>query len=176
MSIYTTDKEKISLIRNKKKLIDTFWVCLIGFLGLRLIAPEQKYLEIYLKKYYLIDRINLEESDVYSDFVLGIKLLWEADLITDITWIKFIAWMKKIKKSGYTRTHRATLRKILSEVPFSKIVPNNYIFGDVKRFLAHSVTFEEILPKFYHFNIQQGLSYDFHKFANIVRKEMYGEN
>jgi len=174
--LFSSEGEKDSLINNKKKVVDIFWVCSLGFLALKQLDTKNNPLNVYLNRKYQINKVDIENSDDYSDFVISIKLLYESGLINSVQWIKFLNYMASLKSSNYNNPNYSEFFSIVNNIPMSKIMPNSFLVGDIKRFMNGSIEEDDLVAKIHTYNMNYNVSYDFFRYSTMLRSKFYGEN
>jgi len=166
------DKDKDEFIKDSQKVIDSFWITMLGFISLQKLDPDFVPLNVYMVKGTPASMNALNKSDEFVDYIVILKILHQMDLIKRNTYLKLVRYFVRMKMTHYDFIDEDYLRKIINEIRIADVKPSPQIYGDVMRFKKGEVELEELIEKFYSFNLKKRYSYSFTRYANMLRRRV----
>lgn len=148
-SLYTNAQERASLLLDKQKVTNAFYLNVLGFLGLLKINDKAGAMVSYLAQEKKLRPANIDDTN--NDPSLVLKLALDAGIITQpaaVSLSKLLVLIKTKKVRG-ADLNEDLVRDIIKQCRIQSHRPAQKIFNEVQEFVDGKQNIKELVAAFY---------------------------
>jgi len=155
------------------KYVNGFWISSIGLLALASKFQNSALVHNYLTKPQPLSDEGISlNGDNYTDFIAGVKALYDNKTMQYPTWLKFLNFFRELQSNGYKNVDTNKFIKLTKEMIQVKIRPHQIIQPTVFGFVNKKIKLEDCILPLYQFNEMYNISPNFKKMCLLHRNDI----